>query len=101
MSISQDATVALPSVFSTEIMMDLREEIRDGLLRHALGNRMNEAKGAGSWWDALSMDGKNKMASMLGFKLGKKVAFTALNPSLQSELEAYFAKHRGKVESVM
>jgi hypothetical protein len=83
------------------MMMDLREEIRNGLLRHALGNRLNESKGAGSWWDALSMDGKKKVASMLGFKLGKKVAFIALTPSLQSELEAYFVKHKGKIESIL
>jgi hypothetical protein len=82
-------------------MMDLREKIRDGLLRHALGNRLNEAKGTGSWWDALSMDQKKKVSTMLGFKLGKKIAFTALAPSLQSELEAYFVKHKGKIESVL
>lgn len=81
--------------------MDLREEIRYGLLRHALGSKLNEAKGAGSWWDALAMDGKKKVASMLGFKMGKKVSFAAMAPSLQSELEVYFVKHKGKIESVL
>lgn len=80
--------------------MDLRREIRDGLLRHALGRHLNEAKGAGDWWNSLAMDGKKKIASILGFKMDKRISFTSLPSGLRSELEAYYVKHKGKVESV-
>lgn len=80
--------------------MDLREEIRSGLLHYALG-KLEETKGSRGWWDALDMDGKKKVAGILGFKMGKKVAFTSLSPSLQSELEAYYVKHKGKIESTL
>jgi hypothetical protein len=85
-------------------MDELRESIRRTLRENVLGeDYLAEAKssGAGGWWDGMSRKSKGKVVSVLGLSKGKdKVSFSKLSPGEQSEVDAYFMKHRGKVEGV-
>ena len=74
--------------------MQLREEV--------LGSRLSlaESKNGQSWWDGLTTGKRKKVVSILGMSKGKeKKLFDDLDADEQSEIKAYYQKHKGKVES--
>jgi hypothetical protein len=83
-------------------MYELKEEVRRTLRRHALyEDDLAESKSAEQWWNGMSKKMKSKVSSVLGLSKGKEsVLFLKMSPGEKNEIEAYFGKHRGKVESV-
>jgi hypothetical protein len=82
-------------------MYELKEEIRRTLRRHALyEDDLVESKSAEQWWNGMSKKMKVKVLSVLGLSKKESVLFSKMSPSEKNEIEAYFGKHRGKVESV-
>jgi hypothetical protein len=74
--------------------MDLVEEVV-GSLRDEV---FVEAK-TGEWWDRLPGKRRNKVVAILGLDKGKsKTLYDKLDSDEQSEVSAYFKKHKGRVE---
>jgi len=85
---------------------DLFEDVKGALLeRVKSGDKdkllIQEAKGVGDWWDKLPGKRKQKVVQILALdKNSNRKLFSKLDADEQSEIEAYFKKHKGRVESV-
>lgn len=86
-------------------MDNLRDFIRKGL-KESMGlsdvdEILAEAKSAEEWWNSLPGKRKRKVCEALGLSKGKdRSLFSKLSKGVQSEVEAYYSKHKGKVEHV-
>jgi hypothetical protein len=76
--------------------MDMQGYVKNGLRQRVFV----EAKNASSWWDRLPGKQKKKVIGFLGLDKGRdKKLFKDLPGDERAEIEAYFKKHRGVVES--
>jgi hypothetical protein len=81
-------------------MKDVKDFIQNRLMDR-LSDVLAESKGASSWWDALEVSDKKKVVDILGLSKGKdKASFSKLDDDEQSEITAYFRKHKGVVEGL-
>jgi hypothetical protein len=84
-------------------MDNLRDFVKKGL-KENIGlsdwdEILAEAKSAEEWWNSLPGKRKRKVCEALGLSKGKdRSLFSKLSKGVQSEVEAYYSKHRGKVE---
>ena len=81
-----------------DLFEDLSRIVRERVLGEAflpLGEAKDETE---AWWDNLPGKRKNKVLKYLGLPKSEKRLFAKLAASNRSELEAYFIKHKGKVE---
>lgn len=79
---------------------ELSQFVESTLRKHALAEVKSSDK-ADSWWDNLPGKRKKKVVNVLGLSKGKDVSlFSKMSPGEQSEIEAYFVKHQGKVEGL-
>ncbi len=82
--------------------MDLFENVEESLRRRVMAGQFSpvvESKNkVAAWWDILPGKRKDKVCEYLGLSKSEKKMFGKLSPSTQSELEAYFAKYKGRVE---
>lgn len=66
-------------------------------LRSILG--LAESKSVADWWESLPGRRRRKVCDLLGISKGKDVAdYDSLDDDEKSEVEAFFVKHKGKVE---
>ena len=86
-------------------MDEMRKFIQGGLLEGMKPSVMPdeeilaESKSAEEWWDRLPGKRRKRVSVILGMSKGKdRVPFKKLDNGAQSEIEAYFVKHKGKVE---
>jgi len=81
----------------------LQREIREVLREVVLGRKesLAESKSVTSWWDNLPGKRRRKVVDILGMSKGKdNKLFGKLDSDEQSEIRAYFEKHKGKVEAI-
>jgi hypothetical protein len=86
--------------------VNLCEDVKGALREHVLSESnsdqlLRESKNAEVWWDKLPGKRKKKVVSILGLdtNLTRKL-FSQIDAEDQSEIEAYFTKHKGRVESI-
>lgn len=82
-------------------MENIFDNIKEVLREYIEQISLMEAKSAEAWWDRLPGKRKAKVVGFLALdkKSGKKI-FSKLDADERSEIEAYFVKHKGKVEGV-
>lgn len=81
-------------------MEDVKDFIQNRLMSR-LSDVLAEGESASSWWDALEASDKKKVVGILGLSKGKdKASFSKLDDDEQSEITAYFKKHKGVVEGL-
>lgn len=88
-------------LFFEEEMINIFENTTEALRESIEQISLCEAKSAEDWWDRLPGKRKAKVVGFLALdkKSGKKI-FSKLDADERSEVEAYFAKHKGKVEGI-
>jgi hypothetical protein len=86
-------------------MYNLRDFVKKGL-KESMGlldadEILAESTSAEEWWNCLPGKRRKKVCEALGLSKGKdRSLFSKLSKGVQSEIEAYYSKHKGKVEQV-
>lgn len=100
-SVEETLGYAVPNTEDPVMKLKVKKLLKRKLRKR--GGSFGESKigGAIGWWDGMSVKKKLKVVSILGLSKRDAKAFNKLARSTQLEVEAYYSKHKGKIEGVL
>jgi len=99
-SVEETLGYAVPNTEDPVMKLKVKKILKQKLRKR--GGSFGESKIGGviGWWDGLTAKKKLKVVAILGLSKRDAKAFLKLARSTQLEVEAYYAKHKGKIEGV-